>query len=206
MAQDHEDALAMALDMAAVSRNLEQLGWQRAPVSIVGLTPGPMTNRTAIGEVPREIVDNEVPRHGDDDDMPDLVDTRDDWRIHSSEILQIPWREPIAPGGIPRTTRFDPYRDRDGMLFLPFDEVPYNPNPRVTHRRLPRPALQLPDDDALAAADEEACCVCLERVPRAMFAPCGHVCVCMRCVQAPSITACPLCRKAIDAIERLVQK
>jgi len=168
MAQDHEDALALA----AVSRNLEALGIH----SIVRITPGPMTNRTAIGGVPREIVDN---------DMPDLVDTRDDWR-------QIPWSEPIAPGGIPRSVIAIPYDPREfANLRYPF-----------ALETLPRPALQLPDDDALAAEDDEACCVCLVHVPRAKLTPCGHVCLCMHCAQAPSITTCPLCRRTINVIER----
>ena len=50
------------------------------------------------------------------------------------------------------------------------------------------------------AADEQLCCVCMDRPKMVMFEPCRHVSVCKQC--APRISQCPLCKT--DAARKVV--
>ena len=50
------------------------------------------------------------------------------------------------------------------------------------------------------AADEQLCCVCMDRPKMVMFEPCRHVSVCKQC--APRIAQCPLCKTLRTPRER----
>jgi hypothetical protein len=59
--------------------------------------------------------------------------------------------------------------------------------------------------DMIASTGMIACSICMTNVPRIVFDPCGHKCVCFTCTQdmqhggkAQSCTICPICRTPIS--------
>jgi hypothetical protein len=64
----------------------------------------------------------------------------------------------------------------------------------------PKPGAQAHEKSAVhaaAAADANACVICLERPKNVLLQPCRHLCVCQAC--SPTIAECPLCRTNIDS-------
>ena len=39
----------------------------------------------------------------------------------------------------------------------------------------------------------EQCVICLEEKPKVLFCLCGHICVCVKCIEIKRLTKCPVC-------------
>ncbi len=55
-------------------------------------------------------------------------------------------------------------------------------------------------DDALKGGE---CVVCLDVESNAVFVPCGHICMCMECIDTNKTKECPICRKAITQVVKI---
>jgi hypothetical protein len=49
----------------------------------------------------------------------------------------------------------------------------------------------------MSASSSEDCVVCLDSKAKAVFAPCGHRCCCLKCAQELTPKLCPKCRAPI---------
>ncbi len=50
---------------------------------------------------------------------------------------------------------------------------------------------------------EHMCKICLERATAITFVPCGHLCCCEVCGMDKSLMSCVVCRKSIEARQRV---
>lgn len=47
------------------------------------------------------------------------------------------------------------------------------------------------------------CCICMDVEPSLALVPCGHLCLCDRCVELHRLTECPICRRDFEALMRV---
>ena len=54
----------------------------------------------------------------------------------------------------------------------------------------------------LLDADENNCCVCLDKPRNMMITPCNHLCLCQGCAHTAT-NECPLCRGPVGSVEQV---